>query len=82
MKLLHTSDWHLGQNFISKSRQEEHKAFLAWLLETIEKEQINLLIVAGDIFDTTTPPNYALEMYYNFLIKLSQSKFCKNRLFV
>ncbi|MEA3523477.1 MAG: exonuclease SbcCD subunit D C-terminal domain-containing protein [Campylobacterota bacterium] len=70
MKILHTSDWHLGQNFMGKSRQEEHEAFLKWLLETVEEEAISVLIVAGDIFDTTSPPNYALEMYYNFLTKL------------
>ena len=77
MKLLHTSDWHLGQNFMGKSRESEHKAFLNWLYKTIENENITLLIVAGDIFDTTTPPNYALELYYNFLTKLSHSS-CQN----
>ncbi len=76
MKLLHTSDWHLGQNFMGKSRQEEHKFFLQWLLDTITKEDIDVLVVAGDIFDTSTPPNYALELYYNFLTKLSSSS-CK-----
>jgi len=77
MKILHTSDWHLGQSFMGKSREEEHQAFLAWLLEVIEEKKINVLIVAGDIFDTGTPPNYALELYYNFLTKLSVSS-CKN----
>ncbi len=76
MKILHTSDWHLGQNFMGKSRLKEHEAFLAWLLEQIEKESIDVLIVAGDIFDTATPPNYALELYYNFLTQLS--KICKH----
>ena len=77
MKLLHTSDWHLGQNFFGKSREEEHRLFLEWLLEIIEKEDVDTLIVAGDIFDTATPPNYALELYYNFLTKLQKSK-CEN----
>ena len=77
MKILHTSDWHLGQNFMGKSREGEHKAFLDWLFKTIEGEGIDVLIVAGDIFDTGTPPNYALELYYNFLTKLSLSS-CKN----
>ncbi len=66
MKILHTSDWHLGQNFMGKSRADEHKAFLSWLFETIKKENIDVLIVAGDIFDTGNPPNYALELYYIF----------------
>ncbi|MEA3228845.1 MAG: exonuclease subunit SbcD, partial [Campylobacterota bacterium] len=73
MKILHTSDWHLGQSFMGKSREEEHKAFLEWLFVTIEREKIGVLIVAGDIFDTGTPPNYALELYYNILTKLSHS---------
>jgi len=77
LRILHTSDWHLGQSFMGKNREEEHQAFLAWLLETIESEDIDVLIVAGDIFDTGTPPNYALELYYNFLTKLMASK-CKN----
>jgi len=76
MRLLHTSDWHLGQSFMGKSREEEHTAFLAWLLETIKDENIDFLIVAGDIFDTGTPSNYALELYYNFLTKLALS--CEN----
>jgi len=73
MKILHTSDWHLGQNFMGKSREEEHYAFLSWLKETLRREKIDVLIVAGDIFDTRTPPNYALELYYNFLKDLSNT---------
>ena len=71
MRILHTSDWHLGKNFMGKSREEEHQAFFIWLLKRIQSEQITLLLVAGDIFDTTTPPNYALELYYNFLKEIS-----------
>ena len=67
MKILHTSDWHLGQNFMGMSRQKEHKAFLNWLKETISEENIDLLIIAGDIFDTGTPPSYAMQLYYDFL---------------
>jgi len=74
MKILHTSDWHIGQKFMGKSREEEHKAFLSWLYEIIKKENIDVLIVAGDIFDTGNPPNYALELYYNFLKQLFSIK--------
>ncbi len=55
---------------MGKSREEEHQGFLTWLMETIEQEKIDVLIVAGDIFDTGTPPNYARELYYNFLKSL------------
>jgi len=74
MRVLHTSDWHLGQNFMGKSRVEEHEAFFSWLLQTINEKEIDLLLVSGDIFDTGTPPNYALELYYNFLKELSNIK--------
>ena len=55
---------------MGKSREEEHIAFLHWLVESIQKHQVDVLIVAGDIFDTGTPPNYALELYYRFLTQL------------
>jgi exonuclease SbcD len=74
MKILHTSDWHIGQNFMGKSRADEHKAFLSWLFKTIEENNIDVLIVAGDIFDTGNPPNYALKLYYNFLTQLNSIK--------
>jgi len=70
MKILHTSDWHLGQNFMGQSREKEHRAFLLWLKEKIVSMKVDILIVAGDIFDTGTPPNYALELYYRFLTQL------------
>ncbi len=70
MKILHTSDWHLGQSFKSHSRESEHKSFLVWLLQEIEDKSIDVLIVAGDIFDTSNPPNYALKMYHNFLAEI------------
>ena len=59
MRILHTSDWHLGQNFYSKSREAEHQAFLDWLLETAQAHQVDAIIVAGDVFDTGSPPSYA-----------------------
>jgi len=71
LKLLHTSDWHLGQNFMGKSRVKEHEAFLSWLLDVLKEKEVQLLLVSGDIFDTQTPPNYALELYYDFLKELS-----------
>lgn len=70
MKLLHTSDWHLGQKFISRDREAEHSLALDWLVKTIEKEQVDLLIVSGDVFDIGSPPNSARALYYNFLKKI------------
>jgi len=68
MRILHSSDWHLGQHFIGKSRAAEHQAFLAWLVQQIQQHQVDALIVAGDIFDTTTPPSYARELYHQFIV--------------
>ena len=82
MKILHTSDWHLGQNFMGKSRVEEHEVFLSWLLEIIKEKEIEVLLVSGDIFDTGTPPNYALELYYNFLKELSNLMRLKTDFFI
>lgn len=73
MKILHTSDWHLGQNFMGMSRKEEHLLFLNWLTDTISQKDIDILIIAGDIFDTSTPPNYAEELYYSFLVNAKEA---------
>ncbi len=68
LKILHTSDWHLGHSLYGKTRAKEHQAFIEWLLALVEKEQIDLVIIAGDIFDTGTPPSYARQMYNEELI--------------
>lgn len=73
MKLLHTSDWHLGQQFMGKSRDAEHQQFLAWLIQQIDVKKPDALIVAGDIFDTTTPPSYARRRFHDFLENLIDS---------
>jgi DNA repair protein SbcD/Mre11 len=74
MKILHTSDWHLGRTlYTKKDRQAEHRAFFEWLLHTISENEINLLLVAGDIFDTTTPSSTAQKMYYDFLVKVKNT---------
>ncbi len=67
MRIIHTSDWHLGQHFYGKSRAKEHQKFLSWLISQISELKIDVVIVAGDIFDTGTPPSYAREMYFNFI---------------
>lgn len=70
MKILHTADWHLGQRFNHRERQEEHQQALDWLMATIIAEEVDLLIVAGDVFDIGNPPNYSRKMYYRFLTDL------------
>lgn len=70
MNILHTSDWHLGQSFYTKSRRDEHAAFLQWLVTQIEAHQVDVVIVAGDVFDTGTPPSYARELYNQFVVQV------------
>lgn len=72
MRILHTSDWHLGQNFFTKSRKQEHQQFIAWLLQLVQSQNIDAIIIAGDVFDTGSPPSYAREMYNQFVVDLSQ----------
>lgn len=73
LKILHTSDWHLGRRLYGRLRYSEFEAFLSWLQDTISAQQVDILIVAGDIFDTMTPSNKAQALYYEFLGKVSKS---------
>jgi len=70
MKFLHTSDWHLGRSLHEKKRYDEFDQFLAWLLQFMTTERVDALLVAGDVFDTTTPSNKAQEQYYDFLSQI------------
>ncbi|MEM9928353.1 MAG: exonuclease SbcCD subunit D C-terminal domain-containing protein [Bacteroidota bacterium] len=74
MRLLHTADWHLGHRLYDRDRTDEHRMALAWLLKTIEQEAIDVLVIAGDIFDVTNPSNQARELYYAFLGRLIQTR--------
>lgn len=73
MKFLHTSDWHLGRSLYGRKRYTEFEGFLEWLVTTIKREEIDVLLVAGDVFDTSTPSNRAQELYYRFLCTVSGS---------
>jgi len=73
MKILHTSDWHLGRSLYGRKRYEEFSAFLDWLVQTIEHEKVDALLVAGDVFDTSTPSNRSQELYYRFLCRVAAS---------
>ena len=70
MRIIHTSDWHLGQRFLQNDRAEEQQRALDYLLKTIQSENADVLIVSGDIFDIGNPPIPARRMYYHFLTAL------------
>ncbi len=72
MRLLHTSDWHLGQSLHHYDRSHEHQCFLDWLLDTLESEAIDALLIAGDIFDNANPSAQAQRLFYRFLAAAKQ----------
>lgn len=67
LRILHTADWHLGQIFHGFDRDYEHGLFLDWLLRTLEERQTDVLLIAGDIFDSVNPAAAAQRRFYNFL---------------
>jgi exonuclease SbcD len=75
-RVLHTADWHLGKTLDRLSREDEHAHFLTWLLETIKQEQVDCLLIAGDIFDSPRPPQSAERMYFSFLARLHKETDC------
>ena len=72
MKILHTSDWHLGQALYGRKRYDEFRLFLDWLVQTMHDESVDALLVAGDIFDSGLPSNQAQSLYYRFLCEVAK----------
>ncbi len=70
MRILHTSDWHLGQHFMGKSRQAEHQALIDWLLLQVDAHAVDAVLMAGDVFDTGAPPSYARALYSQLVVRL------------
>lgn len=73
MRILHTSDWHLGRSLYNRKRHAEFQAFLDWLADAVAANNVDALIIAGDVFDTGTPGNRSQEMYYRFLCRMTGS---------
>lgn len=79
-KIIHTSDWHLGQRLEGQDRADEQQAFLDWLLTELERLSIDALLVCGDIFDVANPPIEAVRMLYGFLARARRN--CSNIILV
>ena len=71
IRILHTADWHLGQTFFGYDRAEEHKAFLDWLAEEIRQNEIDALVIAGDVFDVSNPSAASQRIYYEFIYRVT-----------
>ena len=67
LKIIHTADWHLGQTFFGYDREEEHDAFLNWLVDTLAMQQTDVLLIAGDVFDVANPSAAAQRRFFHFL---------------
>jgi exonuclease SbcD len=67
LNIIHTADWHIGQTFYEYDREEEHRAFLKWLVEKLREEDADALLIAGDVFDVSNPSSVAQRMYYEFI---------------
>lgn len=76
MKIIHTSDWHLGARFHGEDRYEEQQMFLDWLLNLLTVERPDALVVVGDVFDMKSPSSAAQQLYYGFLAKVVKSGTC------
>lgn len=74
MRALHTADWHIGQTLNGWSREAEHEVFLNALAELLENEEIDLLLVAGDVFDTTNPSGESQRLFYRALAGFKQRR--------
>lgn len=76
MKILHTSDWHLGHRLFEQSQHDEQAMFLTWLLKSLTENGIQVLLIAGDIFDNGAPSAQSQKLYYDFLKDLRDTT-CK-----
>ncbi|MDE7394624.1 MAG: exonuclease subunit SbcD, partial [Clostridiales bacterium] len=73
MKIIHTSDWHLGKRLEGVSRLKEQQAALESLLSYIKKEKIDAVVVAGDVFDTMNPPAEAESLFYAAALEIGKN---------
>ncbi len=67
LRILHTADWHLGQNFFGYDRTPEHLHFLNWLYDTVVEKEVDVCLLAGDIFDVSNPSAASQRMFYDFV---------------
>ena len=74
MKILHTADWHLGAYLGNYSRVEEQAAFLRQLCDIVSENGVDMVIVAGDIYDSSNPPAAAEALFYSAMAQLSEMK--------
>jgi len=75
MRILHTSDWHLGKHLNNFSRHSEQQDVLEEICEIADREEVNVVIIAGDLFDTFNPPTESTELFYKTLKRLAKMQY-------
>ncbi len=70
MKILHTADWHIGKKLHKHDLSEDFDLFIKWLCKTIEQENVEIMVVSGDVFDLANPSSEARQQYYRSLMCL------------
>jgi exonuclease SbcD len=73
MRLLHTSDWHVGKRIRGHSRHDEHEAVLAEIVAIAEEHLVDVVLVAGDLFETASPPPEAEDLVYRTLLAFART---------
>ena len=76
LRVLHTADWHLGARLSERSRAEEHASFLDWLVDRIVEHHVDVLLIAGDVYDQANPPAEARALFYAFTARLHHATAC------
>ena len=71
LKIIHTADWHIGQHLFGYDRKIEHICFFDWLKKIIKEQQVDILLVAGDVFDSSNPSAESQKIYYRFLQEIT-----------
>jgi len=78
LTILHSSDWHLGHTLMGRHRRDEFSHFLDWLNGAITEHGVDVLLVSGDIFDSSIPSNLAQSLYFDFLTKVWKAGVCRH----
>ena len=73
LRILHTADWHLGRDLAGVDRTQDFERFLAWLTDEVRTRRPDVLLVAGDVFNTSMPSNAAQKLYYDFVRKIAET---------
>ncbi|MCT7904437.1 Nuclease sbcCD subunit D [Candidatus Ornithobacterium hominis] len=72
MKIIHTADWHIGKRLHNFELDEDFQLFIDWLTQIIQQEQVELILIAGDVFDFSNPSSHSRQLFYNTMIRLQQ----------